>query len=171
MTRPDPHAPTMDNSGHNGGPKDLARTKAGTAQRRAFQEGLGDDSWEDIQLEVDATPPMNHTWPVPRCSCRYCTQEEPVQETAAQEEPRPCGWCAEKELPCPEGHLLHRANLRARAAMTAAVLAFGVLTTAAKDSWRASGEMTEAMRRLRAAGVLDTWPRRLVRWLVSWRKR
>lgn len=50
MTRPDPHAPTMDNSGHDGGPKDLARTKAGTAQRRAIQEGVKD--FEEAAEEV-----------------------------------------------------------------------------------------------------------------------
>lgn len=96
--RPDPFAPHQ-NYGDSTERKFTARLKAGTANRKAIQEGLGDDSWEDIQQEVDALP---------------------------------CDWCAQKELPCPEGHLLHKANTRLREAGTAAMLAFGQLTPGGK---------------------------------------
>ncbi len=115
------------------------------------------------------------TEPLPPAACGApgpCEICDAIEELA-QEARHPaatCPWCAEKELPCPEGHLLHRADLRARAAMTSAVLAFGHLAGAAKDVWAASGEVNQALRHLREAeGRMGTWHQRLRHWLSTWR--
>lgn len=85
--------------------------------------------------------------------------------TEHQTDPPPCSWCAERELPCPEGHLLHRAEEKAAATLCRMVDTLIHLAQAAKEAHAAQRRLNRIWRRLVAAEIIDTWPRRLWRWI------